>query len=52
MMGPGLRFAGLPFLHHGEGQPFDRHFVGSRITCGVRPTEGPLRGIKGRASGA
>jgi hypothetical protein len=24
MTGPGLRFAGLPFLNHGEGQPFDR----------------------------
>jgi hypothetical protein len=25
MTGPGLRFEALPFLHHGEGQPFDRH---------------------------
>jgi hypothetical protein len=42
MTGPGLRFAGLPFLNHGEGQPCDRHSLVHDLPAGPgRPRARP-----------
>lgn len=39
MTGPGLRFAGLSFLNHGEGQPFDRRSLFRGLPAEKQPRD-------------